>query len=160
MKQREERNIRDLYDAGLYLKAAESAFELFSGIAVLFVSRMAVVRVVGVATAHELAHDPDDFVANFLRHEAHAFAVAPHYFLAAYLILRGVVKLGLIALILRGVRIAYPLFIIALGLFGSYEAYRSILTTNYLLGGVALFDTALIFLTAYEYKKRGLAYSS
>jgi uncharacterized membrane protein len=152
-----EHEVKDLYDIGLILKAMESALEIAAGVAVFFVSRTFVLRIVEFATAGELAHDPTDFVANTLRHAAHAFSIYPHYLLAGYLIVRGAVKLLLIVLILRGVRTAYPLFIIALGLFGSYEAYRAVLTVNYILGAVALFDAALIFLTAYEYKRRYVA---
>jgi uncharacterized membrane protein len=153
-EEKNQHRIRSLYDLGLVLKAVASVLEIASGIAVLFVSRMLLVRITDVATAGELARDPDDFVANTLQHAAHAFAIHAHYLLAAYLLIRGAVKLGLVLLILRGVKVAYPLFIIALGLFGSYEAYRAVLSANYWLGSVALFDTALIFLTAYEYKRK------
>jgi uncharacterized membrane protein len=153
-----EREIRSLYDLGLLLKAVSSAFEIIGGVLVLFVSRSLVLHIGDLVTQGELAHDPNDFIATTIRDAAQAFAVHAHYVLAAYLLLRGVIKLGLIVLILRRVQVAYPLFIIALGLFGSYEAYRAVLTSNALLGSVALFDTMLILLTAYEYKRKN--YSS
>lgn len=154
MNRKEEREIRNLFDLGLILKAVGSAFELIGGIAVLFVSRTLVIHVADLVTQGELARDPDDVIATYLRETAHAFAVSPHYVLASYLIIRGAVKLGLVTLILRNVQVAYPLFIIALGFFGSYEAYRAVETSNILLGALCLFDIALILLTAYEYRRR------
>jgi uncharacterized membrane protein len=158
MNEKRELRIRSIYDLGLALKALASAVEILSGIAVLFVSRNLVAHIADIATAGELAEDPHDFVANFLRDTAHTFALHAHYALAAYLLLRGLVKIVLIILILRGVKAAYPLFIIALAFFGWYEAYKAVLDVNYWLGAVAVFDTGLILLTAYEYKRRG--YSS
>jgi uncharacterized membrane protein len=160
MERREERSIRNIFDLGLIIKAIESAFEVAGGVAVLFAGRTLVPHIVDLATNGELAHDPDDFVANYLRDAAHAFAVHAHYLLAGYLILRGALKLVLAILILRGVKEAYPFFIIMLGLFASYEAYLATVHGNYWLGGAALFDTALIFLTAYEYRRRYGAHSA
>ncbi len=156
MNRQEDREIHDLFDLGLVLKALTSAVEFVGGIMVLFVPRAFVLRIADLVTSGELARDPDDIVANYLHATAHAFAVAPHYLLAAYLLIRGAVKLGLVVLILKNVRIAYPLFIIALGLFASYEVYRGITTASLLLDAVALFDGILIVLTAYEYRRRYL----
>jgi uncharacterized membrane protein len=157
MDMRGRHRLRSLYDIGLVVKAIESAFDIVAGIAVLFVSRVFVMNIVWLATAGELAQDPSDFVANHLRTAAHTFAVHAHFVLAAYLLIRGVLKLGLIVLILRGVWYAYPLFVVVLGFFASYEAYTAVLNTNYWLGVVALFDTALILFTAYEYNRKDFA---
>lgn len=151
---RDERKIRSLFDIGLVLKAIFSAFEILGGIAVLFVSRTFVLHVADLVTQGEYNRDSDDFAATTIRNAAHSFAVHTHYILAAYLLVRGVIKLFLIVSILRGVTVAYLFFIAALGIFGSYEAYRAITTHNLLLGAVALYDVALLLLTAYEYKRR------
>lgn len=159
MNLREQRELWSIFDAGLILKAIGSAFEVVSGIAVLFVSKEFIVRIVDLATAGELQNDPNDFVATTVREAAHTFAVHSHYVLAAYLLIRGALKLGIVSLILLGVEAAYPVFIIVLGIFGTYESYKAVLEVNYWLGSVAVFDTALIFLTAYEYKRKN-PYSS
>lgn len=159
MNLREERELWSIFDAGLILKAIGSAFEVLAGIAVFVVPREFVVRIADLATAGELANDPNDFVASTLREAAHAFAVHSHYVLAAYLLIRGALKLGIVLLILLGVEAAYPVFIVVLGLFGTYEAYKAVLDTNIWLGIVCAFDTGLIFLTAYEYKRKN-PYSS
>ena len=154
MNEQEQRELRNLFDIGLILKAIFSAFEIAGGIAVLFVSRMFVLHITELVTAGELNRDPDNLIGHTLVRLASDFAVHAHYILAAYLLLRGAIKLVLIILILRGVQRAYPLFIIALALFDWFETYRAVLTGNYFLGAVALYDTALILLTAYEYKRR------
>ncbi|MBI3572009.1 DUF2127 domain-containing protein [Candidatus Kaiserbacteria bacterium] len=148
-----------LFGFGLVLKAIEGALEIVGAFIVLIVPSMFVVRVIEFVTAGELAADPNDFVAIHLRSLAHSFAVHSHYFIALYLVLHGVVKLALVLGVAAGKRLAYPLFILALGVFGSYEAYRGIVTGNLLLDFFAVLDTVMILLTAYEYRAQ-LAHSS
>ena len=151
---REERNLAKLFDLGLIIKIVFSLLELLGGLLVLVVPRMFIVHVAEFVTGGELARDPDDPIAQTILHTAHAFAVHAHYVLAIYLLARGATKAVLAGLILAGSRHAYPLFIAALGAFAWYETYRSIMTSNLLLGGVAIFDLGLILLTAHEYKLR------
>ena len=64
------------------------------------------------------------------------------------------VKVLLVIGIFAGKRIAYPLFMAALTLFGAYEAYRGFVRQELLLQVLAIFDFSLLTLTAYEYRRR------
>ena len=150
----QEKNLLWLFDLGLILKAIDGGLEVLGAVLVLVVRPMVFVKIIEFVTAGELASDPDDIIANYLRSAAHSFAVHSHYFFAAYLALHGAIKIILVIGILRGKRIAYPLFIGALGIFGAYEAYRGIRYDQVFLQALAVFDLVMLALTAYEYRRR------
>ena len=152
-----ERELRELFDVGLLFKAAGGVFEILGGILIGVVPREFVARVADLVTAGELAGDPDDFVATHIRSFAHLYALHAHDLLAIVLALDGVVKVAVVALVLAGYRFALPLLVAALGVLGSYEAYRAITTGNVLLAAAVVLDVLLIFLARHEY---GLRYSS
>ena len=151
---RTERDLLWLFDLALILKAFDGALEVLGGIAVLVVSPAIIVKIAEFVTAGELATDPNDVVATGIRDLARSFAVHPHYFLSSYLILHGLVKVLLVAGIFMKKKIAYPLFMAALIVFSSYEAYRGLTQSSLLLIALAAFDLILFVLTMYEYRRR------
>ncbi|MDB5244656.1 MAG: hypothetical protein JWN18_526 [Parcubacteria group bacterium] len=153
-EQETEKEILWFFDLALLLKGVGGALEFLGAILVLFVPPSFILWMVELLTGGELAQDVDDPVATFLRTAADSFTVHPHYFLAAYLALRGVIKVVLVIGIFKGKRIAYPLFMLSLGLFGAYEAYRGFVRHEILLQALAVFDFAVILLTSHEYRRR------
>lgn len=151
---RVERDILWVFDAALILKVINGALEMLAAVLVLFVPPSLVVKLADFATSGELAQDPDDPISTAIVSAAHAFSVHTHYFLAAYLALHGVIKVLLVIGIFAKKRIAYPLFMFALAIFGAYEAYRGFRLNELLLKALALFDLALLVLTSYEYRRR------
>jgi uncharacterized membrane protein len=154
MDSRGERDITRLFDLSLILKAIGGAFEVLAGIAIALVPPGLVGRIADLATAGELAGDPDDFIATHVRFWAHAYALHAHDLLALIVGLDGALKLVLIGLVLKGYRAAYPLLILALGALGSYEAHRAIATDNVLLAAAVGLDLLIIGLAAHEYRVR------
>jgi uncharacterized membrane protein len=154
MNEQREREITGLFDLSLILKAVGGAFEILGGIVIALVPPEFVRRIADLATAGELAGDPDDFIATHLRLWAHAYALHAHDLLALIVGLDGAFKLALIALVLRGYRIGYPLLILALGALGGYEAYRAVTTSNVLLAAAVGLDLLIIGLAAHEYRVR------
>lgn len=153
-EQRIERDILWLFDLALILKIINGAFEMLAALLVLFVPASVVLKLAQFATSGELAQDPDDPIATAIVAAAQSFTVKTHYLLALYLALHGVVKVLLVIGIFAKKRIAYPLFMIALALFGAYEAYRGFVLNELLLKALALFDLALLVLTSHEYRRR------
>ncbi len=149
-----ERDLLWFFDLALVLKIVNGALEMLGAFLILVVPPMFIVRIIEIATAGELANDPDDFVATHLRSAAQTFAVHTHFLIAIYLILHGAIKIALVLGIFAKKRIAYPLFMLALGIFGSYEAYLGITRHENLLGVLAVFDCMLLVLTLYEYRRR------
>ncbi|MFA6503169.1 MAG: DUF2127 domain-containing protein [Candidatus Paceibacterota bacterium] len=149
-----ERDILWLFDLALILKVVNGALEILVALLVLFVPPSFVLRLAEFATNGELAQDIDDPVATAIQNAAQTFAIHTHYFLAFYLALHGAIKVLLVIGIFAKKRVAYPLFMIALAVFGSYEAYRGFILHETLLKAIAIFDFALLLLTAHEYQRR------
>jgi uncharacterized membrane protein len=153
-KQERERDILWVFDLGLILKAINGGFEILVALLVLVVPPSFVLTLVGFITGGELSQDPDDPVMSALLGAAQSFAVHTHYLLAAYLVLHGAVKIILVVGIFMGKKLAYELLMIALVIFGAYEAYRGFARNELLLQILAVFDFTLLILTAYEYRRR------
>lgn len=149
-----ERNILWLFDFALILKIINGSLEMITALLLLFVPPSLVIKLAEFATGGELARDVDDPVATVIQNAAQTFAVHTHYFLALYLVLHGTVKVLLVIGIFAKKRIAYPLFMIALGIFGAYEAYRGFMLHDLLLQALSVLDLSLLVLTSHEYRRR------
>ncbi|MBU6388383.1 DUF2127 domain-containing protein [Patescibacteria group bacterium] len=157
-KQEREKDILWFFDLALLLKVVNGALEMLAAVLVLFVPPALVIRLAEFATSGEIAQDANDVIAISIRDMAHTFAVHTHYLLALYLALHGAIKVLLVIGIFAGKRIAYPLFMIALAIFGAYEAYRGLMRQELLLQALAIFDFSLLVLTSYEYRRRYAAH--
>ena len=153
-KEEREKDILWLFNLTLLLKAANGVFEMLGAALILVVPPALVLRIVEFITGGELAQDPDDPIIGTIRDAAQSFSVHTHYFLAAYLFLHGIVKVVLVMGIFKGKRIAYPLFMLALALFGSYELYRGFVRNEVLVLALGIFDLSVLVLTAHEYRRR------
>ncbi|MFZ3044018.1 MAG: DUF2127 domain-containing protein [Minisyncoccia bacterium] len=149
-----EKDILWLFDLTLLLKAVNGAFEMLGSALILIVPPTLVLKIVEFLTGGELAQDPDDPIIGAIRDAAQSFSVHTHYFLAVYLFLHGVVKVALVIGIFKGKRIAYPLFMIALVIFGSYELYRGFVRHEMLVLALGVFDLLVLVLTIHEYRRR------
>lgn len=145
------RGWHDLFEIGVALKGANAALEFLSGFALLFVN---IGGLVSAFTADELVEDPDNFLANHLRHFANG--ISPHAQLvsALYLLAHGVVNAVLVWGLLRGKLWAYPAAIAVLSLFVAYQMITLIRLHSIPLAILTLFDLALIGLIIHEYRRR------
>ena len=151
---RREKDLLWVFDLALILKAVDGALEVLGALLVLVVPPAIVVKIIDFATAGELAQDPNDPIAHAIQNAAQAFSVSNHLLITLYLVLHGSIKILLVIGIFAGKRIAYPLFMAALAIFGAYEAYRGFVRHETLLQVLAVFDLSLLVLTAYEYRRR------
>ena len=159
MKAATDKNDRDkdiawFFDLALILKALNGGLEVLVALLTLVISPSLVIRVTEFITAGEIAQDPDDPVATALRGAAHSFAIHTHYLLALYLALHGAIKVFLVIGIFMKKKIAYPLFMLALAIFGAYEAYRGFVLHEILLQVLSVIDLSILVLTSYEYRRR------
>ena len=149
-----EKDILWAFDIALVLKAINGALEVLAALLALLVPPSVVIWLAEFATAGELAQDADDPIALAIHNAAQSFALHSHVLLALYLALHGIVKVMLVIGIFAGKKIAYPLFMAALAVFGTYEAYRGFIRHELLLQALAIFDFGLLVLTSYEYRQR------
>ncbi len=147
------------FHVGLLLKAIDGALETIGGVVLLFVSPASINHFVRWATAHELAQDPNDFVARHLLHSANMLTSSTTLYGAVYLLVHGVTKLVLIVFVLKDKLWAYPWLIALLGAFIVYQVYRLTQKPSVGLSALTAFDLLIAWLTWREYdaKRRARA---
>src|SRR2546423_8045773 len=141
------------FDAGVLFKGAEGILEIVAAAWLAFDPTI-LQSLVFRFTSKELLHDPEDFVANTLRHWVEDLGSGRQTFATIYLIAHGVVKVVLAIGLLREKRWAFPAAIAALGLLAAYELYRYGHTHAPLLPVLAALDVAIAWLVWREGKAR------
>ena len=140
-----------LFLIGIFFKGLDGILELAGGVIFLFLKHGTLLRYMGILFQHELAEDPRDLVAGFLvRHTEH-LGVATVHFAAAYLLVHGIIKVGLAIGLLRGRRGVFPLALAFLGLFLVYQGYRMLLMPSAALAVLIVVDAAILALIWKEY---------
>ena len=148
----EERRIHRIFRASVLLKGLHAALECVGGIAIGLIGTDTVSRLVNVLTQEELVEDPKDFLATHLLAWAQGFSVETKHFYAFYLLSHGVVKLFLVAGLLRNKLWAYPVSLVVLGLFIVYQLYRFSYTHGAGLIVLSVFDIVVMWLIWHEYR--------
>src|SRR5205085_9305329 len=88
------------------------------------VPQEAILRIANLLTQEELVQDPRDAIANYILRSAHSLSIDQKSAAAFFLLSHGIVKLFLIAAVLRNKPWAYPALMTALGLLISFEGYK------------------------------------
>lgn len=141
-----------LFRIGVIWKGIDGLLEAIAG-SVLFFTNMASLRnLVDWLTQGELREDPTDFVANHLVRFFHHLSIGTKHFASIYLLTYGLVKMGLVAGLLREKLWAYPLALTVLGLFFCYQMYRLGHTHSLWLGFFSAVDLIILVLIWREYK--------
>lgn len=146
-----EKTFHQAFEIGLLLKAVFAIAEIAGGIGAYFVTPQSLIQIANFISGHELAENPRDFIANYLQHAAHQFSMSTRHFVAVYLLAHGIVKLWLIAGLLRKRLWYYPVAIAVFGLFVFYQLYRYTLTHSIFLLLITAIDLVVIALTWYEF---------
>ena len=149
---------RDLLDqtfeVGIILKGLDGVLEVIGGLLLLVLSPATIDRVVTNLTQHELSEDPQDFLATHLLRTAHGLTGSAVFFGAAYLLAHGLLKVILVAALLKNQLWAYPWTIVFLGVFIVYQLYRLSLKASVGLTALTIFDAVIAWLTYREYRKQ------
>ncbi len=144
-----EKNIHRVFVISLLIKGLDSLLEIAGGIMFLFTG--SVTSLIISLTRGELLENPTDMVANGMRNLIPYFSGHTQLFWAAYLLIHGVVKIFLVAGLLKKKLWVYPTAIVVLFLFIAYQIYRYSYTHSAFLILLSLFDLLIIWLTWHEY---------
>lgn len=117
MKNLTEHRIHEIFQLSVLLKGAHAVLECASGLALAFASTSSIVDTMAWLTQDELIEDPNDFVATNLLRMAQDFSVTTKNFYVFYLLSHGIVKLFLVAALLRKQILGLPGFADRLGAF-------------------------------------------
>jgi uncharacterized membrane protein len=142
-----------LFHAGILLKGVDGALEMVGGLLLLVVQPEALSAIVRFLTAHELSEDPSDRIANLLRQAVQHLSANTQAFAGVYLVAHGLIKVLLVAGLLRGKHWAYPTALWFLGAFVLYQLYRLALTHALGLGILTVFDGGIMYLIWREYRR-------
>jgi uncharacterized membrane protein len=147
-----EHSVHRAFQISVILKGIDAAIETLAGVALYFIGTDAITALVRRLTFHELTEDPNDFIASHLLHAAENFSVGSKTFYAFYLTSHGVLKLALVAGLLRGKLWSYPASLVVLGLFIVYQVYRFAFTHDPGLVALTVLDIVVIGLVWHEYR--------
>ncbi len=147
-----EKRIHDIFAISVLLKGAHAVVEIAGGIALYLFSTQAIVGLLNRFAEGELIEDPRDFVATHLLKFAEGFSVEAHHFYAFYLLSHGIVKILLVAGLLREKLWAYPASFAVFSAFIAYQLYRFSYTHDVSLIALSILDAIVIALAWHEYK--------
>lgn len=143
-----------IFEIGIILKGLDGALEAVGGLLLLAVNPATIDRVMVRLTQHELSEDPRDFIARHLLRYSHGLTGSAVTFAAVYLLAHGIVKIVLVAALLRNQAWAYPWMIGFLLIFIGYQVYRLALSPTFWLTALTVFDALIVWLTWREWRRQ------
>jgi uncharacterized membrane protein len=140
-----------LFRTVLLVKGLDGLVEIVGGITLWLLGPGRLINGVYRVTQSKLSKDPNELVATHLRHAASHISVSGDHFMAAFLLINGVIKVMVVLAVLRGKLWAYPLAIAVFGCLVAYQLYRFTFTHGVGLILLTAFDLLLIWLLWHEY---------
>ncbi|WP_345764801.1 DUF2127 domain-containing protein [Diaminobutyricibacter sp. McL0608] len=140
-----------IFVVSLILKGIDGVLELIGGVLLLVIPADKIGTFAQLITQHELAEDPDDLIANAIRHAAGGLSASATLFGAIYLLLHGIVKVVLVWAVLRNQLWAYPWMIGFLLVFIGFQCYQLVVGFSWGLVALTVFDAFVAWLTWREY---------
>lgn len=142
------------FEVGIILKGLDGVLEAIGGLLLVFLSPATINRIAVSLTQQELSQDPHDFIANHVLKTAHGLTGSSLAFGAAFLLSHGVVKIALVAALLKNQLWAYPWMLVFLVAFIVYQAYRLVVRATIGMALLTAFDIVVTWLTYREWRKQ------
>ncbi|TAN03443.1 MAG: DUF2127 domain-containing protein [Rhodanobacteraceae bacterium] len=149
-----DRLVHRAFLVGMIFKGADGFLELIGAIALFVTTRPEIQHMVAWLAREELAEDPTDFFATHAVNMAQHLTAGTQHFAAAYLLVHGVIKLALVAGLLRGLRWVFPVALVVLTAFIGYQLYRLAHFPSLALGLFTLLDVIVVVLVGREWRTR------
>lgn len=145
--------LHSAYLIGIALKGLDGLLEIAGGAVLLLISRPAIVRMTTFLVQGELTDDPRDFIATHALHAAKHLSAGTQHFASAYLLVHGLIKVGLVTGLLRGWRRAYPTALLLLTAFIGYQIFRVFRRHSLALAVFTIIDIAIVLLIGLEWRR-------
>jgi uncharacterized membrane protein len=142
-----------LFLIGVIGKGIDGLLEAVGGLVLFFVTPGQIQSLAQALTLHKLSKDPNDLIANYILNSAGGLSDATERFAATFLVWHGVVKIVLVAALLRKREWGYVAGIAAFSLFLVYQIYRYLHTRSPELLALSVVDLFVIALTWLEYER-------
>jgi uncharacterized membrane protein len=145
--------LHDLFRVSIAIKGIDGILEFISGISLMFIKSDFLSNIVQLLFQHELVQDPTDLVANLLIKSTQHLSTGTISFAAFYLIIHGLIKIGIVTSLLFRKLWAYPLGGVVLFIFVVYQVLRVLKTHSLILIFLTAIDILIIALLRSEYKR-------
>jgi uncharacterized membrane protein len=142
-----------LFELGVLLKFINGAIEVIGGVFLLFITPQSLNRLAAKLLTNELLEDPDDLVANTIMHAVQELSANARVFASAYLLVHGIVKVGLVIALWKRKMWAYPLAGVVLVLFTVYQVYLFSHSRSPFQLVLTVMDVVILLLLWSEYRR-------
>lgn len=139
------------YEIGILIKGFDGAVELIAGLFLWIVRPETIGRWTHYVTQAELAENPHSFIATHVLHYGETLAKGENTFAILFLLTHGLVKVGLVAALLRNKMWAYPWAMVALTLFLAYQLYELATKPTFGMAFLTVLDAIIIWLVWREW---------
>lgn len=112
-----------LFEVGVSLKFLNGLLEVIGAVFLFFSTPQSLSKLAAKLFTNELLEDPKDLVANTLLHAVQSLSANAQVFASVYLLIHGLVKVGLVVALWKKKLWAYPLAGVILVLFTVYQLY-------------------------------------
>lgn len=146
-----EQNFHRLFELGVTLKGLHALLELATGTAILAVGPVAVSNFFFALAQREWIAGGQVAVVNFLVRLAEQSLQGGQRFAGIYLLVLGMMNLGLVIGLLAGALWSYPATLAAIVLLMGYQLYRYTHTHAFALILLTLYDCVVWWLVRHEY---------
>lgn len=146
-----EKWLRRLFKIGVLLKGLDGVLETVGGTLFLLISRPELHHLVFSLTRHEILEDPDDLIANSLRHAFSHLSAGGKFFGSLYLLVHGVIKVFLVVCLLKNKLWAFPTAITILLGFMGYQIFHLTAHFSWMLTVLTVVDGVIVFSIWHEY---------
>jgi uncharacterized membrane protein len=116
------RLLHHIFELAVLAKGVDGALELIGGLSLLLLSPAAIRGTILFLVRGELREDPTDLVANLLVHNTGEI-IQSRFSASAFLIVHGLVKLGLVGGLVTNKLWSYPAAIVVFTGFAIYQGY-------------------------------------
>ena len=147
-----EYRIHELFEVGIVLKGLNALAQIVLGGLLLVFPNVA--EVVRALVVNELVEDPDDFLATHFQTLTSTISPQTQLFAALYLLSHGLIKIVLVAGLLRDKLWAYPASLAVLSLFIAYQVIKFLDNHSVMLVLLTVFDLVVMWLIWHEYRRK------
>jgi uncharacterized membrane protein len=152
-RHRRQRVLHYLFELGVSLKFLNGMLEVIGGIFLFFSTPRSLSKLAATLLTNELLEDPKDLVANTLLHAVQGLSANAQIFASAYLLVHGMVKVGLVIALWNKKLWAYPLAGIVLVLFTAYQLYLFSHSRSLFQLALTVVDVVILLLLWSEYRR-------
>lgn len=153
MKLSEKRLFHRIFQIGIFIKGIDGFLEIIGGILLFLASSNTLAITIKNFFQHELIQDPNDLMANIIITFFQNLSTNSRLFAAFYLLIHGIIKLGLVIALWKKKIWAYPLAGGILIILVIYQIIRFFRFHSYLLLLLTGIDIIIIILLRLEYQK-------